>query len=385
MNKFRIKSTIAFIILGTAICFFRDSRGNALEYLMAIIAVLLFWYLLGLKIALSNLRRTLIIAIIFITILTSFRLFFPLRSTEGTMGALKDFDLNPAQIGLIKETRRRALELHFDVEPSVEDRYTQMGSLIYSDDGLHYSNRPKKLNLTKLPKTLAWSQNNLEGNTLDKDTAAIKAFLVPSFAYSLTPGTLNSPTPLDQFLFERRAGFCEHYAASLCTLLDLKGYKSKVVYGYAGGSWNPFFKVLTYDSSDAHAWVEVFDPALKQYKTIDPTSWIFPEVSQGRSFQVNYSWVFLTLVVVACLGRFFLIKKCNGIELFLLKVSKLENKYNLDSKGLTLSERISKLASINPPLEKRISVSFKTYIAMYKTEGPTPEPDKALKRSLRSW
>lgn len=385
MDKHSVKPTMAFIILGAAIYFLRDSPGNALEYIMAIIAVLIFWYLLGLKIALSNLRTTLIIAIVFAVILTGFRLFSPLRSSEGTMGALKDLDLNPAQIGLIKGTQHRALELHYDREPSFEDRYTQLGFLIYSDDGLHYSNRPQKLNLLKLPKTLIWSKNNLKGNSLDEDTAAIKALFVPSFAYSLSPGTLDSPTPLDQFLFERRAGFCEHYAASLCTLLDLKGYKSRVVYGYAGGTWNPIFKVLTYDSTDAHAWVEVFDPALRQFKTIDPTSWIFPEVSRARSFKVHYSWVYLTLMVIACLARIFFIQKGNGIELFLFKVSKLESKYNLKTRGLTLSERISKLVSINPSLEERISDSFKTYIAMYKVQGLTRELDKALKKSLRAW
>ena len=34
------------------------------------------------------------------------------------------------------------------------------------------------------------------------------------FIYTLTPGTYQDANALDEFLFERREGFCEHYAAA---------------------------------------------------------------------------------------------------------------------------------------------------------------------------
>ena len=383
MPRFNIKSFIAFVILGVLIYAFRNGHGNALEYAIAIIATVIFWYLLGLKIALSNLRNILIITLIFASIIILFRLFFPLKAPVATMGILKEYDLNPAQIGLIKGSHDLALEIHFDKKPGIKERYFEMGDLVNSEDGLHYSNKLQKLNPLKLPKTLIWAKNNLTADNLDKDTDKVKSWFVSSMTYTLSPGTLNTSTPLDQFLFERRAGFCEHFAAAFCTILDLKGYKARVAYGYAGGAWNPIFKVLTYDNSDAHAWVEAFDPKLKQNKIIDPTSWIFPEVSEGRNLEGDYSWVFLTLLVIGCLGGILLIRKGSGLENFLFKISKLENKYGLESKGLTLSERISKLITINRSIEEKMLISFKIYLTMYGNEGKNA--DQGLKNSLRAW
>jgi hypothetical protein len=374
---------MAFVILGVLIYAFRKAQGNPLEYTVAIIATLIFWYLLGLKIAFSNLRNILIITLIFASIIMAFRIFFPLQSSIATMGILKEYDLNPGQISLIKRSHDRALEIHFDKKPGIKERYFEMGDFANSQDGLHYSNKGQELNLLKLPKTLLWTKHHLTADNLDKDTDKVKSWFVSSFAYTLSPGTLNTSTPLDQFLFERRTGFCEHFAAALCTILDLKGYKAKVAYGYAGGAWNPIFKVLTYDNSDAHAWVEAFDPKLNQYKIIDPTSWIFPEISQGRSFEGDYAWVFLTLLVIGCLGGIFLIRKGSGVENFLFKISKLENKYGLESKGLTLSERISKISIANRSIEKKLLISFKIYLILYSNEGK--KPDQSLKKSLRAW
>ena len=385
MPKFKIRSFMAFVMLGVLIYVFRKSQGNALEYTMAIMGTRIFWYLLGLRIALSNLRNILIITLIFASVVIVFRIFFPLRSPVAMMGILKEYDLDPGQIGLIKRSHDLALEIHFDKKPSIKERYFEMGELVNSQDGLHYSNRSQKLNLLKLPKTRIWAANNLTADDLDRDTDRVKAWFVSTFVYTLSPGTLNTSTPLDQFLFERRAGFCEHFAAALCTILDLKGYKARVAFGYAGGAWNPIFKVLTFDNSDAHAWVEVFDPKLKQYKIIDPTSWIFPEISQGRSFAGDYSGVFLTLLVMGCLGGLFLIRKESGLENFLVKISKLENKYGLGSKGLTLGERISKLISVKCSKEEKMLISFKIYLTMYNIQGTNSKFDQTLKKSLRAW
>ena len=64
-------------------------------------------------------------------------------------------------------------------------------------------------------------------------------------------------------------------------------------------------------------------------------------------------------------------------------VSKLEDKYGLGSKGLTLSERISRLITVNRSLEEKMMVSFKIYLSMYSIEGK--KQDQTLKKSLRAW
>ncbi|HVY63290.1 MAG TPA: DUF3488 and transglutaminase-like domain-containing protein, partial [Gammaproteobacteria bacterium] len=57
------------------------------------------------------------------------------------------------------------------------------------------------------------------------------------FQYTLTPPALG-PQPVDEFLFETREGFCEHYASALTVLLRAAGLPARVVTGYQGGELN---------------------------------------------------------------------------------------------------------------------------------------------------
>lgn len=59
-----------------------------------------------------------------------------------------------------------------------------------------------------------------------------------------------------EFLFDRKAGFCEHYASALALLLRAAGIPSRVAAGYLGGEWSDFGKYLIVRQSDAHAWTE---------------------------------------------------------------------------------------------------------------------------------
>ena len=49
---------------------------------------------------------------------------------------------------------------------------------------------------------------------------ALQYFRTHGFSYSLTPGTYDS-AELDEFLFQRKVGFCEHYAAAFGSLMRL--------------------------------------------------------------------------------------------------------------------------------------------------------------------
>jgi hypothetical protein len=69
--------------------------------------------------------------------------------------------------------------------------------------------------------------------------------------------TLSDPaSSLREFLFETRAGFCEHYAAGLAVMLRGAGIPSRVVAGYYGGEWSDIGRYLIVRESDAHAWTE---------------------------------------------------------------------------------------------------------------------------------
>ena len=62
------------------------------------------------------------------------------------------------------------------------------------------------------------------------------------FVYTLSPGVL-SGNRMDQFLFERKEGFCEHYASSFVLLMRYAGIPARIVVGYQGGQLAPDTKV----------------------------------------------------------------------------------------------------------------------------------------------
>jgi transglutaminase-like putative cysteine protease len=71
--------------------------------------------------------------------------------------------------------------------------------------------------------------------------------------------TLSNPAPsLRRFLFNEKAGYCEHFAAGLALLLRAGGIPSRVAAGYLGGEWNDYGQYLIVRQSDAHAWVEAW-------------------------------------------------------------------------------------------------------------------------------
>ena len=105
--------------------------------------------------------------------------------------------------------------------------------------------------------------------------SALQFFRTQGFSYSLTPGDYEG---LDEFLFRRRAGFCEHYAASFATLMRLAEIPARVVVGYLGGEYNDLGHFFLVRQADAHAWCEVWLPE-KGWTRVDPTSAVAP----GRS------------------------------------------------------------------------------------------------------
>lgn len=115
-------------------------------------------------------------------------------------------------------------------------------------------------------------------------TAAETWFRSQPFRYSRTPGALPSRAPLDAFLFERRQGFCGHYASALSALMRAAGIPARVVSGYHGGDWvqpigGPGYLDLRQD--DAHAWSEVWTEA-EGWRQVDPTTWIASSRGGGQ-------------------------------------------------------------------------------------------------------
>jgi transglutaminase-like putative cysteine protease len=99
------------------------------------------------------------------------------------------------------------------------------------------------------------------------------------FTYTLRPPLLDGDT-VDQFLFETRRGFCEHFAASFAVLMRAAGVPTRVVTGYQGGEINPLGDYLIVRQRDAHAWVEVWLDR-RGWVRVDPTAAVAPERIEG--------------------------------------------------------------------------------------------------------
>jgi len=104
--------------------------------------------------------------------------------------------------------------------------------------------------------------------------SALQFFRSQGFRYSLSPGEYKK-NDLEQFLFHRRVGFCEHYAATFATLMRLAGIPARVVVGYLGGEYNDLGRFFLVRQSDTHAWCEVWLPD-SGWTRVDPTSVVAP-------------------------------------------------------------------------------------------------------------
>src|SRR5204862_8101611 len=109
--------------------------------------------------------------------------------------------------------------------------------------------------------------------------SALQFFQAQGFRYSLTPGEYRK-NDLEQFLFHRRVGFCEHYAATFATLMRLAGVPARMVVGYLGGEYNDLGGFFLVRQADTHAWCEVWLPE-SGWTRVDPTSAVAP----GRASQ----------------------------------------------------------------------------------------------------
>ncbi len=144
----------------------------------------------------------------------------------------------------------------------------------------------RRLNLqtpnTDNPRTkslaLSW-QDNAEPKQIVE--TALAYFNREPFVYSLTNTGLAKENSVDSFLFDRRRGFCGHYASSFALLMRFAGIPARVVTGYMGGEVNGITGHTTVRQSDAHAWAEVWLQG-RGWVRIDPTAAVAPErVEQG--------------------------------------------------------------------------------------------------------
>lgn len=116
--------------------------------------------------------------------------------------------------------------------------------------------------------------------------AALDYFKENDFFYTLKPPLLGR-NPIDDFLFDTKRGYCEHFASAFGFLMRAAGIPARIVGGYLGGKENPYGNYILVRQSDAHVWVEVWLNG-KGWVRVDPTYAVAPSrIDQGVELAVS--------------------------------------------------------------------------------------------------
>ncbi|HWK25463.1 MAG TPA: transglutaminase-like domain-containing protein [Solirubrobacter sp.] len=129
--------------------------------------------------------------------------------------------------------------------------------------------------------TWALSKRLREGAKTPMDyVRAVDEYLSsPSFVYvERPPAPPNGIPPLEYFLTESHAGYCQHYAGAMALLLRMAGIPARVVTGFSPGGYSSRKEAWIVRDTDAHAWVEVWFDQFG-WVTMDPT----PDATPARS------------------------------------------------------------------------------------------------------
>jgi transglutaminase-like putative cysteine protease len=146
------------------------------------------------------------------------------------------------------------------------------------NQGMYAPERSKNLRLPTAfnPQTqqLGKRMRMRAGSDTEIIKQALEYFASNAFVYTLSPDVLGEHA-MDDFLFNTRRGFCEHYASAFVYLMRAAGLPARVVIGYQGGEMNPQDAYMIVRQSDAHAWAEVWvDDA--RWLRVDPTAAVSP-------------------------------------------------------------------------------------------------------------
>lgn len=176
---------------------------------------------------------------------------------EAPRGATIDADV----VTSLKEPINEPLR--YDGASSLDNSYTAAMESIVKTVSLRY---PAKQN----PQSLAIAEE-IKGryNTpLQRVNAIIKQFKEQKLTYSLRPNPLDLNNSVDSFLFQKKKGYCVHFASSFVLMARMTGIPARVVTGYKAKPINSIENYIVIKERDAHAWAELFiDNQWRRYET----------------------------------------------------------------------------------------------------------------------
>lgn len=151
--------------------------------------------------------------------------------------------------------------LHYVVESEVEARgRSPRAELARRAPRLSATERERYLQLPALSPDIPRLAREVTAGARDPEAAArrIRDHLSGHYRYTLALKRQSALPPLEEFLFVRRSGNCEFFAAAMAVMLRSVGIPSRVVAGFQQGEWNPYGRYYMVRLSDAHSWVEAY-------------------------------------------------------------------------------------------------------------------------------
>ncbi len=174
------------------------------------------------------------------------------------------------------------------------------------------------------PRSRELAQSLRAGEATDRDYVyRVLALFQQQFVYTLSPPLLGTER-IDEFLFDSRSGYCEHYAGAFTFMMRAAGIPARVVAGYQGGEYNRFEDYMMVYQYNAHAWSEVWLPG-EGWVRVDPTSIVAPErISDGVEAAFGDDPAFLNDSLFS-LARF---RNANWLNTLRLRLDSIEYTWN---------------------------------------------------------
>lgn len=183
-----------------------------------------------------------------------------------------------ADVGNASVVRGRVMKSFYDIVRPIEYRARASLSPVYAAniDAAHRNlNLQLPVRINPHSRELAMSLSLRYPHSPDLVRALLRQIHSESFFYTLHPPVLEENI-VDDFWFNKRRGYCEHYANAMAFILRAAGIPARIVVGYQGGEWQTFGHYLQVRQSDAHAWVEYWQDGVG-WTRADPTAAIAPQ------------------------------------------------------------------------------------------------------------
>ena len=131
------------------------------------------------------------------------------------------------------------------------------------------------------PRTLQWAaelrarHEHATADGLVLAEAVLRHIRGGGYTYTLEPGPYGD-NAIDEFWFDRKLGFCEHFASAFVVVMRAMDVPARIVTGYQGA--DPVLQDgnLIVRNSHAHAWAEIWLPQ-RGWVRVDPTAAVAPD------------------------------------------------------------------------------------------------------------